>query len=1489
MSTPFRVRSRAASPLQRTVAAATSALLALTGAVALGAGPLAAPAAAAQSPMCPAPGLEPPVHIGTPVFTDNNVAVWTGGDYTAQYTAAESEGVLVVDGRATFDAPGNFSIGAVGAGSQIAPADGSTMLHVGGDMTIAAGTGLTVGSTQPNGGGVEVGGTLTADGTLSTTGTVSAAPIVTGVGAATALSPWNDYRSIVDDASATIASWGGTSVTRSGEQLTFTGSGASDPQVFTLSAAELNGARDYSFVGIPDGVAIAINVTGTDPVDIAPNAWAGNGYTPLNWADSRNPQFGLWSARILWNFAETPSLTIGRGDQFMGSILAPRADATIATSTNGRVLVGGDLTFGASNVPGGLEMHNYPWIGPGPFACRDASGATFSVAKSVTGSGADAVPAGTTFEVDYSYVLDGTTITGTLDVLADGTAVTGPQGLPEGTVVTLSEPRLPEVPGVEWGTPTFEPSSPVTLGAGGTVAVRLTNTANLVDAPAGGFSVAKELLGSAAGLVPEGTEFTVAYAYELDGQTQRGTLTVLADGTFVDGPQDLPVGTVVTFTEIDLPDVAGVVWGAPTFSPESVTISDGVDAQVTVTNTAAPVVVRVGGFSLQKAVTGEAADLVPEGTEFTVAYSYELAGAPVTGTLVVTADGTVVNGPQNLPAGTVVSFDEVSLPNVDGVVWGAPVFSPDTLTVAADENPTIVLTNTATDAPAGGFSVQKVVTGEASDLVPAGTQFSVVYSYELDGVPTSGTVTVRADGTVVNGPQNLPVGTEVTFGEVSFPAVDGVVWGAPTFSPATVTIVDDVNAEVTVTNTATDVPAGGFSLRKTVTGTASGLVPAGTEFTVTYSYQLDGVPTSGTATVLADGTVVNGPQNLPVGTEVTFGEINLPTIDGVVWGAPAFSPATVTVADDVDAQVTVTNTADAVVVPVGGFSLRKVVEGAATGLVPAGTEFTVAFSYEIDGTPTSSRLTVLADGTVVNGPQNLVAGTVVTFEEVALPEIPGVSWGTAIFSPESVTIEDGTSPEVTLTNRADLVVGGFSLQKVVTGEAADLVPEGTEFTVTYSYELDGVPTSGTLSVLTDGKVVDGPQNLPFGTVVTFDELDLPSIDGVVWGAPVFSPETLAIGDGTNPKVTLTNTATDAPAGGFSLQKAVTGEASGLVPGGTEFTVAYSYELGGVPTSSTLSVLADGTVVNGPQNLPVGTVVTFEEIDLPSIDGVVWGAPAFSPASVTIEDDVTTEVTVTNTATDEPAGGFSLRKVVAGAASGAVPAGTEFTVTYSYELDGVPTSGTATVRADGTLVDGPQNLPVGTVVTFGEVDLPELSGVVWGAPAFSPATVTVADGTSAVVTVTNTADVVAAQVGSFSILKKVEGPNAAKVPADTEFTVTFSGTVNGEHQEGTLTVRADGTVVDGPANLPAGTVVELEETGLPKIDGVSWGTPVFTVDGEKVSSITIGAGQVVEVTLTNTAGSGLAVTGTGALGIAAAALLLLGGGAVLLVGARRRRA
>ncbi|MDF2847313.1 MAG: choice-of-anchor family protein, partial [Oerskovia sp.] len=1131
------------------------------------------------------------------------------------------------------------------------------------------------------------------------------------------------------------------------------------------------------------------------------------------------------------------------------------ADATISTATNGRVIVGGDLNFGIDGLTTGLEMHSYPWTGPGPFTCLSVEPGGFTVAKSVVGDGADLVPAGTAFTVAYSYTANGTPVTGTLTVKADGTVVDGPTGLPAGTVVTLSEPDLPVVAGVEWGTPSFAPSDTVTIGASGKIAVRLTNTAS---AQLGGFSVAKALTGLAAGQVPAHTEFTVAYTVTVDGTSTQGTVKVLADGTVVDGPQDLPVGAVVTFTEIDLPTVPGVVWGAPSFDPASVTVVDGANPLVTLTNAADAAVIPVGGFSVQKVVDNAPAGTVPADTAFTVAYSYELDGTPLSGTLTVRADGAVVDGPQNLPAGTVVTFGEVSLPDVDGVVWGAPVFSPENLVVGANENAKVTLTNTAEEARAGGFSMAKSVTGAAAGKVPAGTEFEVRYSYDLDGVPTSGTMTVTADGTVVDGPQNLREGTVVTFEEIALPAVDGVVWGTPVFSPESLVVGANEKAKVTLTNTALDAPAGGFSLAKAVTGLAADQVP---------------------------------PQNLPVGTVVTFDEIDLPSVDGVVWGAPVFSPASVTIADGENALVTVTNTANAVVVPLGGFSMAKSVTGEAAGRVPAGTEFTATYEYTVGSATLGGTLTLLADGTVVDGPQNLVAGTVVTFTELAPAHVVGVEWGTPVFSPASVTIGSGENTAVMLTNTANLAVGTFSVTKVVTGEAADLVPDGTEFTVQYSYEQDGQALSGSFPVLADGTPVTFPGHLVEGTVVTLGEVNLPDIDGLVWGTPVFSPDVVTIGADQTVEVTLTNTADAEPAGGFSLSKTVMGATAGQVPADTEFSVAYSYDLGGSPTSGTLVVRADGTVVDGPQNLPVGTVVTFDEIDLPSIDGVVWGAPEFSPASVTVGDGENTAVTLTNTADAEPAGGFSLTKVVGGSGASVVPAGTEFTVAYSYELDGAPVSGTSTVAADGTVVDGPQNLPVGTVVTFSEIDLPAVAGVVWGTPVFSPAQVTVTDGENAAVTLTNTADVVAAQVGGFTIVKKVTGTNASKVPADTQFTVAISGTVNGEHTEGSLTVRADGTVVEGPANLPAGTVVDLTEVDLPKVAGVRWGTPVFTVDGEKVTSVTIGAGQTVAVTLTNTANAadGLAATGARVAGIAAVALLLVGGGGALLVGARRRRA
>ncbi len=1016
-----RSRARIA---RRLLGAATTAALALSGALVVVVGPGAAPAAAVPG-QCPAPGEIPGIGNLPVKFTDNNVSVYAGGNYLATGGAAESEGLLLVRGDATFDKEwgGLFNVGTVGVGSQIAPDEGSVMLAVGGNLTISSDTTVQVGAGLAGGGAVQVGGTIdAAPGQPETVG----APVTQGMGQAAAMSPFDDFHDVITTTSAQL---GDATVTgtaeRSGNQVTFTTTDPSNVtlQAFTISAADLDGASEFVFTGLPADAPLVINVVG-GPVSISANFVSYNG---VRVDDLGSPMLGEASSRILFNFLDAEQVDITGSGQFIGSILAPNASSNITSSTNGRVYIGKDLTTSG----GGNEQHNYPWLGADVFSCMAGGG--FSVAKALDGTGAASVPADTEFTVTWTAqipsgaVYDGPT-SGTLTLLADGSVANGPSGLPVGTVVTLDEIDLPTLPGITWGTPQFDPSAEITIGLGSITSVTLTNTATLA---VGGFSLSKDVQGSGAGSVAEDAEFTVTWTAQVpdgivyDGAT-TGTVTVLADGTVVDGPQDLPVGTVVTFEETDFPEVPGIEWGTPVFSPAAITIGDGQNTLVSVTNAA---VQQVGGFSLQKLVVGDAAHLGPDDTEFTVRYRYDLDGVMVTGMMTVRADGTVVAGPQNLPVGTVVTFIEVQLPEVDEVVWGASVFSPATVTIGNDENTLVTLTNDATELDAGGFSIQKSVVGEASDIVPADTQFWVWYSYELDGSTVTGTMTVGADGAPVDGPQNLPTGTVVHFTEVQLPDVDGVVWGSPSFSPQSVTIADDENILVTLTNDATDAAAGGFQVSKAVAGTGAGSVPADTEFSIGFSYELDGTTVTGMLTVLADGTFVDGPQNLPVGTVVTFTEVDLPTLPGVIWGAPEFSPESVTIADDVNAEVVVTNFAT---LQVGGFQAAKTVVGSGAGRVPADTEFTVTWTAEVpDGIvyagATSGELTLLADGTVVSGPMDLPVDTVVTFDEPTFPVIDGIEWGAPSFAPATVTVDDGQVVLVEVTNTATELFGSFSV------------------------------------------------------------------------------------------------------------------------------------------------------------------------------------------------------------------------------------------------------------------------------------------------------------------------------------------------------------------------------------------------------------------------------------------------------------------------------
>lgn len=573
---------RAACRLRTSFAALGVAALALTGAVGAASTTAAPPAAAAQLPQCPPDGDLPPVTNLPPGFTDSAVSVWAGGDYRATGAAAESEGLLLVEGDATFDKTGGtFNVGTVGVGSGIAPAAGSLMLAVGGDLTVGGATRLDVGATLDGGGAVQVGGTSSVAGTLETNG----GPVTTGMGAQAALAPHTGFRSTVEQGSAALAALPGTPVTPQRGQLELRGPGADadvdGPLVFVVEAAALAGVREITVVDVPRWTPVLVDVVGDAPVTLSPNyvAWDGERVD-----DGAN--LGNAAGALLWNVVDATSVHLGGSSQLVGSVVAPHADATVTASTNGRLYVGGDLTTSGA----GNEQHAYPWTG-GSFGCEvTPTTGTFSVAKQLDGDAAGLVPPSTTFPVRYTYDLGAGPVTGELVVAADGTPVTGP-ALPAGTVVTLEEGDLPAVPDVVWDGATFSPSPTVTVGAGTTAAVVLTNTA---DEPAvlvetGGVAVRKVVQGEAAGLVPAGTTFTVRYAYEGPDGPVTGELAVPADGTLVEGPQALPGGTTVTVEEVDLPDVDGVVWGEPEVGPSAeVVVVPGTVVEVTVTNTATP-------------------------------------------------------------------------------------------------------------------------------------------------------------------------------------------------------------------------------------------------------------------------------------------------------------------------------------------------------------------------------------------------------------------------------------------------------------------------------------------------------------------------------------------------------------------------------------------------------------------------------------------------------------------------------------------------------------------------------------------------------------------------------------------------------------------------------------------------------------------------------------------------------------------------------------
>ncbi|MDO4900086.1 DUF5979 domain-containing protein [Actinomyces sp.] len=227
--------------------------------------------------------------------------------------------------------------------------------------------------------------------------------------------------------------------------------------------------------------------------------------------------------------------------------------------------------------------------------------------------------------------------------------------------------------------------------------------------------------------------------------------------------------------------------------------------------------------------------------------------------------------------------------------------------------------------------------------------------------------------------------------------------------------------------------------------------------------------------------------------------------------------------------------------------------------------------------------------------------------------------------------------------------GGLNVTKLLSGEAAPRVSDGTTFTVGIDYLLPGGATvdtyegwtapgevntertGGTTTMeVTLGAITTYNGTFPAGTVLTLSEdpasaSETPS--GVTWGAPVFTvggetTASLTVANQESTAVMLRNTADDGQVakGSFSVIKTVEG-ANEL--SSREFTFTYSCDDPDA-TNGTITATGDGTVVDAGVSLPVGTQCTVtEDVDAAQVEG--YTLDVLGPQAVTIESDVSQTV------------------------------------------------------------------------------------------------------------------------------------------------------------------------------------------------------------------------------------------------------------------------
>ena len=313
---------------------------------------------------------------------------------------------------------------------------------------------------------------------------------------------------------------------------------------------------------------------------------------------------------------------------------------------------------------------------------------------------------------------------------------------------------------------------------------------------------------------------------------------------------------------------------------------------------------------------------------------------------------------------------------------------------------------------------------------------------------------------------------------------------------------------------------GGFEITKLLTGTETGKVPADTTFKVSVNYDLPGDAKAsaypgwkapGTLNQDRTGGDLEMTLNIgaktvfkeifPTGTVLTFNEDPTnasATPEGVVWGKPAFmvngqSTNTATVEEQMLETVTLSNSADAVPVDHGDFTITKALAG-------DGDFSNSTFLFTYSCTDNTTGFLMVKGGKTSEHSEEVAAGSTCTVTEVTDSAFR-TGYTLTAPEPQTVAITKDQTAEVKMTNTYTKAKGSFSVTNTATG-----APVGDkEFTFTYTCD-NG--QKGDLKVKADGTAVNGPE-LPVGTECTIEQdVNKAQVDGYSLKAPASQKVTI---------------------------------------------------------------------------------------------------------------------------------------------------------------------------------------------------------------------------------------------------------------------------------------------------------------------------------------------------------------------------------------------